>query len=526
MADALAPGILVEEFPGRETRLEVFPYGATAFVGAARRGPLDKAVTVDDIESYERVFSVAGADHPMDRCVRDFFRAGGRRAIVVRVANAARACTIRLPGREGTLVLEAVSPGRAEYLRASVDYDQIGPSDDVTFNLVVQRLRAPASERVVEQEIYQRLSLQPAAERYVSDVLMTSSLVRVRGLLPPSRPYATVSTAPGYPVAWVEADDDGNDGSALTDYDLVGSSRRSTGLFALDGAGPIDFLCLPPAPDGRTAGPALLVAALRYCRRRSAMLLLEPAAGTHDADQAMSWLRGLNIAGENALAVFPRLAGEGRDSSRSALGAVAAALTRDPTEEAPALGSGFRPTHELPAEMRHRLQSAGLNILERWPGGRVLCAGDRTLAASDCPVPAWRSLSVRRLGLMVERTLLHGTRWVVFEPPGDGLAERLRDQLSGWLESLRFSGRLAGDTSEAWFVDVNEIPLPQRPARVEFTVGFAPHRPREFIICRVSQGLDGARLAYLSAERWAITQPYGIPTAPPGVLPRGIRQAG
>jgi hypothetical protein len=526
MADALAPGILVEEFPGRETRLEVFPHGATAFVGAARRGPLDKAVTIDDIESYDRVFGVDGGDRPLDRCVRDFFQAGGRRAIVVRVANAARACTIRLPGREGTLLLEAVSPGRAEYLRASVDYDQIGPSDDVTFNLVVQRLRAPASERVVEQEIYQRLSLQPGAERYIGDVLMESSLVRVRGMPPASRPHATVTTAPGYPVSWVEAEDDGADGAVLTDYDLVGSSKRATGLFALDGVGPIDFLCLPPEADGRSAGPALLVAALRYCRRRSAMLLLEPPAGTHDADQALAWLRGLNIAGENALAVFPRLAGEGRDSSRSALGAAAGALTRDPTEQAPALGSGFRPTHELPPEQRHRLQCAGLNLLERGPGGRFLLAGDRTLAAADCPVPAWRSLSSRRLGLMLERTLLHGTRWVVFESPGDGLATRLRDQLVGLLESLRFAGRLAGDASEAWFVDVNEIALPQRPTRVEFTVGFAPQRPRDFIICRVSQGLDGACLAYLSAERWAITRPPGVAAVLPGVLPPGIREAG
>lgn len=526
MADLLAPGMLVEEFPGRETPLEIFPDGATAFLGVARRGPLDTAITVDSYAAYERVFSIAGSETPLDRCLADYFHAGGRRAVVVRVANEARSCTIRLPGTEGALVLEALSPGGSEYLRASVDYDQVAPSDTFAFNLVLQRLRAPASERVLEQEIYPRVSVQPGAERYIADVLLESRLVRARTPTPPTRPKPTVSTAPGYPVSWATAGDDGTDGRPVTDYDLVGSSARGTGLFALDGAGPLDFVCLPPAPDGHAPGPALLLAALRYCRRRHAMLLLEAGAGANDADQALEWLRGLNIAGENVAAVFPRLAAEGKVRERSALGAVAGALTRDAGDAEPVLGSGFRPTHELPAPQQQRLLAAGLNVVRRGPGGRVLIAGGRTLAAADCRVPAWRLLAARRLGLMIERTVLHGTRWVVFEPPGPDLAARLQTQLGTWFESLRFAGRLAGDPGEAWFVEVDEVAGPEHRARVEFTFGFAPRRPRDFVIYRVVQGLDGGRLAQVSAERWAIARPRCPTATPPGALLPGTREAG
>lgn len=507
MAELLTPGILVEEFPGRETSLDFVPAGVSAFVGAAPRGPVNQAVHVESAEAFDRYFSVSGGDYPLQRCVQDFFAAGGQRAAIVRVANGARSCTIRLPGREGVLVLEALSPGRREYLRASVDYDHIGPSDDVTFNLVVQRLRAPGTERVADQEIYQRLSLRPSSERYVVDALLESSLVRVRGLPPPSRPAATVSTAPGYPVTWVEAEDDGADGKALTDYDLVGSSTLGSGLFALGGIGPVDFLCLPPAVDGRKPGPALLLAALRYCRKHRAMLLLEPPAGTYDGEQALAWLRGLNIAGENAMAVFPQLATDARSTGRSAVGAVAGALSRAPADVEPVLGAQFRPVNELAPEARRRLQAAGINIVGRGRGGRIVLQGDRTLASPECPVQLWRSLSARRLAMTIERTLLQGTRWVVFEPAGPDLARRLATQLSGWLESLRFAGLLAGDPADAWFVDVNEVSAPHRPTQVEFTVGFAPRRPREFIIYRVSQGLHGSRLALVSPERWAITQP-------------------
>ena len=514
MADALTPGILVEEIPGRETALEAFPDCVTAFVGATPRGPLGHALVVHSADEFERSFGLAGVSTPLQQCVQDFFRAGGRRAAVARVTNGARPCTLRLPGHEGTLVLEALSPGRREYLRASVDYDQIGPSDTTSFNLVVQRLRSPGTERVLDQEIYHRLSLRSASERYVPDVLMESNLVRVRGATPPSRPAATVSTTPGYPVAWIDAEDDGSDGVALSDYDLVGSSSRGTGLFALDGVGSIDFLCLPPSADGRAPGPALLLAALRYCRNRGAMLMLEPPAGIWDGEQALSWLRGLNVGGENAMVVFPRLAGEGRNTERSAIGAVAGALSRGPAEVEPALGGQFRPTHEIDPEQRRRLEAAGMNIIGRGPGGRIVLEGDRTLASPECKVQAWRSLSARRLALSIERTLLQGTRWVVFEPPGADLADRLRSQLSGWLETLRFAGRLAGDAGEAWFVDVHDVSAPHRPTRVEFTVGFALRRPGDFIIYRVSQGLAGARLATVSQERWAISRPPRAPAPP------------
>jgi uncharacterized protein len=518
MADALTPGILVEEIAGRDTSLDTFRAGLTAFIGATPRGPLNEAVIIDSPEEMERQFGAAGGECPLHRCVQDFFHAGGTRAAIVRVANGAASCTIRLPGREGDLVLEAVSPGRREFLRASVDYDHIGLSDDTTFNLVVQRLRSPGTERVTDQEIYRRLSTQQAADAYVADALLASRLVRVHGAVPPSRPAATVSTAPGYPVTWVTSRDDGVEGRAPTDYDLIGSSVQGTGMFALDGVEPIDFLCLPTAGGGRGPGPALLLAALRYCRARRSMLLLEPPAEADDGEQALAWLRNLNIVGENAMAVFPRLAEEGRRSGRSAAGAVAGALTRAAATAEPTFGAQFRPLAEFPADVRRRLHAAGMNVIGRGAGGKLVLEGDRTLAPAGSPVQAWRSLSARRLALGIERALLHGTRWVVFEPAGPALAQRLRLQLAAWLESLRLSGLLAGAPGEAWLVDVNEVSAPHRPAQIDFTVGFAPRRPRDFVIYRVSQGLHGARLVTVSPERWVITQPPPGPEIPAASL--------
>lgn len=514
MPEALTPGILVEEIPGRENVLDAFPEGVVAFVGETARGPVHSAIVLSSFQDFENAFGAPGAEPPLQRCVRDFFTAGGTTAAVVRVANAPRCCTLRLPGSEGELVLEAVSPGRREWLRASVDYDGMEQADTSRFNLVVQRLRAPGTERVADQEIYPRVSVAPEDERFIATVLLESSLVRVRDPVPPARPSATVSTAPGHPVTWVSAGDDGSDGSALTDYDIVGSSAKGTGLFGLEAVPRIDLLCLPPGPDGRRPGATLLLSALRYCRRRHAMLLLEPPAEALTAEAALRWLRDLSIAGENVAAFYPSLASASGGPPRPACGAVAGALSRGSSSGSPVVAAGLHPRAEFTPDERRRLLSAGINVVMRSPGGRLVLEGDHTLASAESPVPAFRSLAARRLGLAIEETLLRGTRWALFEPPGRGRIEGLRGQLAAWLESLRFAGRLAGDRDEAWFIDLSQLEAAGEEVRkhVEFSVGFAPRRPGEFVIFRVVHGLQGGRVTSVSPERWAISR---SPAKPP-----------
>jgi len=513
MPEVLAPGIFVEEIPGRETVLDAFPEGVAAFIGETARGPVDSAVVLSSFQEFETAFGAAGAETPLQRCVRDFFAAGGRSAAVVRVANAARRCSMRLPGPAGDLLLEAVSPGRREWLRASVDYDGIPPEETDVFNLVVQQLRAPGTERVADQEIYPRLSVEADAERSVATALMESRLVRVRGEVPAERPAPTVSPAPGYPVTWVEAGDDGSDGMALSDYDLVGSSARGTGLFALEAVRRVDLLCLPPGPDGRRPGATLLLSALRYCRRRHALLLLEPPPEAITAEAALAWLDGLSIAGENVAAFFPSLVSANGGPARPACGAVAGALVRGAAGSLPVVAGGLRPRADFSPEDRRRLLAAGVNVVMRSPGGRLVVEGDLTLASSECPVGPFRSLSARRLALDMEATLLHGTRWALFDPRGPGRTEALRLQLAAWLESLRFAGRLAGDRDQAWFVDLSPLEVAGNEVRkhIEFTVGFAPRRPGEFVIFRVVHGLQGGRVTPVSPERWAIAGPTATP---------------
>ncbi len=123
------PGIQfdVVASPANETLVRM---DIAAFVGFAASGPLHLPVMVEDIASFEEIFgadlvlaSAAESNHPvyayLPSAVRAFFRNGGRRCWVVRVANVIKAESgvFLLPGlfqlKAGALI-QALAPARSQ----------------------------------------------------------------------------------------------------------------------------------------------------------------------------------------------------------------------------------------------------------------------------------------------------------------------------------------------------------------------------------------------------------------------------
>ena len=125
--------------------------------------------------------------------------------------------TVSLKCGHETLRLEGRAPGTREFLRASIDYDHIDSNDEQTFNLVIQRVRSPGSERVEVQETFRALSVDPQSPRFVTSVLLESDLMRVRGAVPLVRPDRTLMPGTNLPVGYVRSNPDGDDGKGITD---------------------------------------------------------------------------------------------------------------------------------------------------------------------------------------------------------------------------------------------------------------------------------------------------------------------
>lgn len=129
----------------------------------------------------------------------------------------------------------------------------------------------------------------------------------------------------------------------------------------------------------------------------------------------------------------------------------------------------------------------GIDCFRRDPDG-IRLLGARTLSRD----PPWRQLSVRRLMLMLRRTLLAEMQWAVFEPNGPKLARDLRHAIEGLLRRLFRAGAFAGATEEeAFFVRIRQERGLAERGEILAEIGVAPAEPLEFLLLRLRRAGDG-----------------------------------
>ena len=454
MSDALDRGITVTELAPMGQPIDVLPETTAAFVGRALRGPVNQPVLVHSFGDFRHRFGDSWSRSSLGPAVRQFFEHGGRNLYIVRVVNQARGAMICLPASGSALVLRAIEPGSTERIRAAVDYDRIDP-DDEFFNLTLQRVE-PGSGIVADQEIFERVSFREESDAFLGNVLTTSSLVRAEAPFPTHRPEATSGTDRQYSQAYIEHAQGGTDGHELSDYDLIGSRRDETGLFALQQAEQFDLLYLPPPGKGRDVGPASLLAADRYCRERGAMLIMDPAVDWVTPDKAIAGVRRLGIGSPNVIGYFPRMYSRSNDQSgpRAVGGALAGLLCKLDRSYGPwhALNhEGARFTRDLVAayesddEDESALARQGLNVIVPGPAGRAVVHASVTMGRGNEEHRMFAALPVRRLYLHIVNAIDKGTRWAVFEKGDERLAARLQSQVTAYLAAMADMGALEND---------------------------------------------------------------------------------
>jgi len=497
--------------------------GIAAFIGRTLKGPISRPLTVRSFSEFQRHFGGLWQPSTLSYALEQFFDNGGREARIVRVANGARPPTLSLPAAGRTLTLIAVNPGSREYLRASVDYDGLSAVDADRFNLVVQRVRTAGSELVEDQEIYRRVSVKPDAQGFVTDVLLQSTLARVHGAVPERRPDRSAGAPGGVAVGYTLSNPDGDDGAPLTDYDVIGSRARGTGLFALEGAVRFNLLCIPPLRREQDVGLSTLLVAARICRERCALLMVDPPASWTSAPAALQALRTWPFRSDCAVMYYPRIQAFDRlrgrieifGSSAAAAGMIARSdeswpvWTAAEPEEA-ALRPGLRPAVTVSDADRVRLTQAGVNTLLAVRSTARTGLGPRTLAAGGSGASDWRYLSARRLALFVAASIEQGTRWVLLEHNGPATWARARASAAEFLGALAAQGAFAGaGTRDSHFVICDErVNGEQSVAAGKFNLlfGFATTRAGEFDTWLVTHRPGESRVRPVSVNRSATSR--------------------
>ncbi len=144
-------------------------------------------------------------------------------------------------------------------------------------------------------------------------------------------------------------------------------------------------------------------------------------------------------------------------------------------------------SQDLTAAQSETLQSKGINTIRFFPGKGTLLWGERTTGGDA----DFQYVSVRRLMIFVEQSLLSGLQWMVFEPNGEPLWAAVRLSVEGFLLGIWKAGALKGETpQQAFFVRCDETTMTQGDldvGRLIMIVGMAPVRPAEFVIVQIAQ---------------------------------------
>ena len=497
MSDALDRGITVTEISPMDRPIDVPLHSTAAFIGRALRGPLNIPVLIESVAAFRRRFGGTWQRSSLGPAVQQFFEHGGRQLYVVRVANSARGPMICLPAIGGVLVLRALEPGSTERIRAAIDYDRININEQ-RFNLTIQRI-SPDSGLVLDQEIYRELTCEEGESGFVGDELTTSTLIRAQKPMPAGRPAKT-------DYSYVEHAQRGTDGFALSDYDLIGSASSGTGIFALHEIDHFDLLYVPPPARDQDLGPAAILAAELYCRKRGAMLVMDPPRAWRSVRKAIEGVRDSDYASPNIFAYYPRVySNEDDDSSpRVAGGAIAGLLCKldrrqGPWEDLDQRGYGLSnkllPAIALGVDEAQMLVKEGINVIAGRTVGRATICGSVTLARGGQMDRKFSSLTVRRLCLEITNTIDRATRWTVFAPNSTAVADHINSLVHAYMSSLADSGAFTDDM----FVVQCDAGLHSSPVNknrgITVLLAFHPVGSDETVSLTLHQTMAGCRVA-------------------------------
>jgi phage tail sheath protein FI len=144
-------------------------------------------------------------------------------------------------------------------------------------------------------------------------------------------------------------------------------------------------------------------------------------------------------------------------------------------------------TAELTDVQHGLLNPAGVDVLRRFPGTGIVAFGARTVSAD----PLWGYIPVRRTAIMLRVSIYYGIQWAVFEPNDEPLWSQLRLTIGSFMTTLFRQGAFQGGSpAEAFFVKCDDETTTQADIDagvVNVLVGFAPLKPAEFVVVRISQ---------------------------------------
>ncbi|MBC7974878.1 MAG: phage tail sheath family protein [Myxococcales bacterium] len=351
------------------------------------------------------------------------------------------------------------------------------------------------------REVFKNLQMHPTSRNYAPRVVsQRSRLVRLEDLgtrspVPHNMPRVL-------PMTRLAGGRDGID--AITPEDFIGydlGPGERTGLLALAANEEVALLAIPdamrfydrePGPAGELKAQRLQDQMISVCELQKDRFAILDIPQSKDIEWVRRWRRRTDSS--YCAYYWPWLraiASDDKARSMPPSGYMAGCYARKDLEG----------VHNAPANVEiYGVEDVALRVTEDHIG--ILNAeavntfriqrgirpwGART-ASSD---PEWRYVPIRRLFIMLRRSLESGFAWLAFEPNASSTWEITRRRVIEFLSELYTKGMLAGgNLEEAFFVkcDAETNPAEQVDSGIMICdIGVAPLHPAEFIMISLTQ---------------------------------------
>ncbi|HEX3707934.1 MAG TPA: phage tail sheath subtilisin-like domain-containing protein [Mycobacteriales bacterium] len=508
MPTYLSPGVYMEEVSSGTKPIEGVGTALAAFVGFAERGPVNEPTLVTNWTQFTQSFGEFVEGAFLAHSVYAYFLNGGGAAYVVRVGSDGTGSEPAEPTARAAIPAAGEATKAAFSVRAlaagtagdgiTVEVSEATEPSEDSFKLTVKR-----AGKV--EETFDNVTTRRGSQNVVTVVRAQSKLINIEE----TRGAALAVPAQGADVAL----SGGNHPAVptVTADDYVGNSSARTGFAGLEAIENITMLAVPDLMTAYQQGiidndglKAVQLAMIAHCELMSdRVAIIDPPPGLN-AQQIKDWR--MDFAGYDskfATLYWPWLKvmdpASGKTISMPPSGQMAGVWARN---------DDTRGVHKAPANEvlrgvisldlnitkgeQDQLNPIGINCIRSFPGQGIRIWGARTLSSD----PEWRYLNVRRLFNYVEKSILLGTNWVVFEPNDRILWDSVRRTITMFLTRVWRSGALFGSTpEEAFYVkcDDENNPVENRDVGIlTVDIAIAPVKPAEFVVFRISQLTQGA----------------------------------
>ena len=553
MVEHLHPGVYVQELPSAVQPIQGVSTSTAAFIGRADKGPIPGTilpngrmappVMVTSFTDYQRQFGGFRQDSFLTYAVQSFFQNGGQRLYIVRIAVTTAASP---PSSPPSLPAQrATSPGsfpiHISALNEGIWGNSIsvatGPSsnpDPNNFKLFVyyDPGTGPVAVETYDPVTWQGSpTLQPPGPTNANPAIDVATAVNSRSeyiaVTAPvtARPADPALDSSGQPVKTTLSN--GSDGPVPQPSDYLGAPARDstvtgTGLRALDKITDVNIIAIPGQGD-----PATVSSGVEYCKT------VRPLADCFFIGDMGTIVGGVSAARSDGATVTVRTIAD-------AVGFVAPPLDRSAGDfgaiyypwiwSADPTGPGSNPKILLPPSgfmagiyaridnsrgvfkapagietsvggalsvattvsdvEQDRLNPISVNVIRTVPGSGFVVWGARTFG-SDA---SWRYIPVRRMAIFLRVSIYYGIQWAVFEPNDEPLWAELRLNIRSFMLTQFRAGAFQGSTpDEAFFVKCDSSTTTQQDIDngvVNILVGFAPLKPAEFVVLKLSQKVN------------------------------------